>query len=900
MGVSLDINRGRLCELLTRGHCDRPGSFRTIREDVITAPPDPWMWGQASTPHPATAYGLLDEKAYQHVLPEGSQSALKDLYKSPKAAASDPDEAKRRTYLRHSVDLTMKGGTASGVVYPLAVCEIARRAVLRQVGGSSAGAIAAAAAAAAEIGRSRISSPESSAAGSAALGSAQEPADGAGATPRNSAEPSSKPQFAAGFVGLAQVADWLVEGSNESTAEEYRLGQLFRPTQVARPLFRIFAAVMQRKVSRVPLLLFGTLGLKSLLVVAFVLLGAPAFALRGATGGNIVGRYVLAACLLVTMTLLAVGLLVSAVELWRRRERPRAEPEELAEPVLSEPGSRATLAPHRLLVIGLLATGLLVKAVAALQVRLDPIALLASWLLAMITVLAVQILSMVWTVRSARQHRFGLVAGASPPPSAATRRDAAVSRIHRLLDRVAGLPKQTVEPALMDWLNDALNDLAGLPDGEVLRFGHLWEGVGFPRDGGGKDPDGARCIEARQVNLELMASDLVHRVPMRFPLQRRDVRDGDSPTLFVRLSDLTGDAGQLLPPQVVQVICPESGAQAARDIGSGDSIDDLYPFPLPWDLPVLFAVRMSMALPVLFQAVRLYRSVVPSDVREDFGTRLTKGKAVLRYPKTGGPWVQELWMSDGGITSNFPIHFFDSVLPRWPTLGINLGSHPPGSAHQNVWLPSDSDRVEPKAQPIKRDILSFLSAILDTGLTWRDTVQTVMPAFRGRVATVRLRSDEGGSNLYMNREQVAGLALRGALAGVRLSRRFATDAHWDRHRYLRARVGLGNLAELAQSVGRAYEPADYRGLVSDGNDGLRAIQGELNQVPDPNPAREVPELRDDGIPAETTMPWFLPPCRQFWTRAQTMLWRLANAKSDGLKDEELPYPAPLLKQVPPS
>ena len=47
-------------------------------------------------------------------------------------------------------DILMKGGITSGVIYPLAVCELATQYGLRSVGGSSAGAIAAAAAAAAE------------------------------------------------------------------------------------------------------------------------------------------------------------------------------------------------------------------------------------------------------------------------------------------------------------------------------------------------------------------------------------------------------------------------------------------------------------------------------------------------------------------------------------------------------------------------------------------------------------------------------------------------------------------------------------------------------------------------------------------------------------------------------
>ena len=53
----------------------------------------------------------------------------------------------------HECDIVMKGGITSGVIYPLAVCELAQVYRLRSVGGASAGAIAAAAAAAAEVGR---------------------------------------------------------------------------------------------------------------------------------------------------------------------------------------------------------------------------------------------------------------------------------------------------------------------------------------------------------------------------------------------------------------------------------------------------------------------------------------------------------------------------------------------------------------------------------------------------------------------------------------------------------------------------------------------------------------------------------------------------------------------------
>src|SRR5690242_18907729 len=52
-------------------------------------------------------------------------------------------------------DVVMKGGITSGIVYPWAVCDLATRYRLVNVGGTSAGAIAASAAAAAEYGRHR-------------------------------------------------------------------------------------------------------------------------------------------------------------------------------------------------------------------------------------------------------------------------------------------------------------------------------------------------------------------------------------------------------------------------------------------------------------------------------------------------------------------------------------------------------------------------------------------------------------------------------------------------------------------------------------------------------------------------------------------------------------------------
>ena len=121
-----------------------------------------------------------------------------DAELTPFEASSFPAEPE------HECDIVMKGGITSGVIYPLAVCELAQVYRLRSVGGASAGAIAAAAAAAAEVGR----------------------ATGAAAA------------RGGGFLGLSRFPDELTEQQPDGTS---LLFHLFRPQPKAR---RIFALLM--------------------------------------------------------------------------------------------------------------------------------------------------------------------------------------------------------------------------------------------------------------------------------------------------------------------------------------------------------------------------------------------------------------------------------------------------------------------------------------------------------------------------------------------------------------------------------------------------------------------------------------------------------------------------------
>jgi len=89
-----------------------------------------------------------------------------------------------------------------------------------------------------------------------------------------------------------------------------------------------------------------------------------------------------------------------------------------------------------------------------------------------------------------------------------------------------------------------------------------------------------------------------------------------------------------------------------RERGRPD--DDLYYFQNEADLPVAMLARMSLSFPILFTTVPLYRRDYT------FKSSDEQRKTVKCH------------FSDGGISSNFPVQFFDQFLPHTPTFGIAL------------------------------------------------------------------------------------------------------------------------------------------------------------------------------------------------------------------------------------
>lgn len=369
--------------------------------------------------------------------------------------------------------------------------------------------------------------------------------------------------------------------------------------------------------------------------------------------------------------------------------------------------------------------------------------------------------------------------------------------------------------ALTPWLTQYLNQLAGKPiDGPPLTFGELWNAQDSSSE--------------RNINLEMMTTSLSHGRPYRLPF-----RDDE----FVREDGLfyfRSDEFRLLFPEPV-VLWMEQNPRRPKNDASRQRAEEYLkqgyrPMPEPWNLPVVVAVRMSLSFPVLLSAVPLHAI--------DF-SRKDPADQVL----------ERCWFSDGGISSNFPVHFFDSLLPRWPTFGITLtDKHPDYPAMTYLpttnasgaerWTRFDRDPLHPRRQiPGLAQLGGFLSSILNAMQNWADNTQARLPGYRDRIAIVSLTDEEGGLNLNMPHCRIDKLAGRGQEAGTEFAKRFATPhpdcvLDWRNHRWVRLRSALGALEEDLVKLDRscaqplsADQPYDVWAATAD-NDSLPSYRWE--------------------------------------------------------------------------
>jgi len=136
--------------------------------------------------------------------------------------------------------------------------------------------------------------------------------------------------------------------------------------------------------------------------------------------------------------------------------------------------------------------------------------------------------------------------------------------------------------------------------------------------------------------------------------------------------------------------------------------------------------------------------------RRAAGCRVRSGSILqaavdLWRPQDGRRHVanRRILFADGGISSNFPIHLFDTLLPERPTFAFSLDDLPeedalgpervfiPETARQGFGLPADE----------ARSLTSFLGSIFSAAKDWQDQLLSTMPGQRERIARVLLARD---------------------------------------------------------------------------------------------------------------------------------------------------------------
>ncbi len=340
-------------------------------------------------------------------------------------------------------------------------------------------------------------------------------------------------------------------------------------------------------------------------------------------------------------------------------------------------------------------------------------------------------------------------------------------------------------PALTPWLAGVIDELAGKTGGTPLTFGDL---------------------RARGVELAMMTTNLTQRRPHRLPWAER--------VFFFDPAEWR----TLFPENVVDWMVDHAAPVNEDDPEDSARIRDaMLPrvaFPEPDDLPVVVAARMSLSFPLLISAVPLWA----------FDRTLKRTNDALSSNPPSGVRAEpeRCWFSDGGISSNFPVHFFDTALPARPTFAIDLdGFHPdyPKSTDEekNVYLPGTNvgGLLETwyrfPEQPGFARLSAFVNGLVRTMQNRVDTGLARQPGYRDRIVHVHADSSEGGMNLTMPPAVIMALTKRGRAAARLLVKRFAETPgtapglSWDNHRWVRFRASAAALSDFLERFAQVWK-----------------------------------------------------------------------------------------------
>jgi predicted acylesterase/phospholipase RssA len=330
-----------------------------------------------------------------------------------------------------------------------------------------------------------------------------------------------------------------------------------------------------------------------------------------------------------------------------------------------------------------------------------------------------------------------------------------------------------------DWLARLIDEAAGRTVGDKpLTFGDL-----------ANRPDG-------KIGLAMMTTSLMEKRPYTLPMEHHGhpspvedhghpsrmedrgnplPKEDHSPFVFEK-----SEWAKLFPERIMNYLVAECKpfSQASEDGAK------YYYFPSRSQLPLVVGARMSLSFPGLISAVPLWR--------RDFTLATDDEKNKLR----------RCLFSDGGLSSNFPIHFFDRMLPGRPTFAISLDEYDEKrNQHGSVWLPkSAGSGVEIPIIPFQ-GVIGFLMRLVDSAKDWQDNLQGTLPGYRERIAHVVLKPEEGGLNLAMDQKTIERLAGYGQEAGEILRSEFDLD----QHKWRRFLVAMARMEETLDDIATAYK-----------------------------------------------------------------------------------------------
>lgn len=375
-------------------------------------------------------------------------------------------------------------------------------------------------------------------------------------------------------------------------------------------------------------------------------------------------------------------------------------------------------------------------------------------------------------------------------------------------------PAPCAAKPLTPWLKEYFNEVAGLdPAGPPLTFGHLWD-----------SPEGAADLRQRKVNLEMMTTNLTHGRPYRLPF--RDDADLKENQLFFFRTD---EFRQLFPEEVVEWMIdhprplPENNTERERESALRSRLTPLgfHRMPAPADVPVVVVTRMSLSFPFLLSAIPLHSI--------DYSAEKTKRS------NKGSEMPERCWFTDGGLCSNFPIHFFDAPIPGRPTFSIDLVEapedthesklHPEMDGSNNNTDPVDhwnrfeytlsaDPRKEPKEKSSFGKLAGFIWAMVSTMQNWNDATLGRLPGYRDRIARIPLTSKQGGLNLNMPTPLIEFLSNQGEECAKVIKDHFDVPAKpgekmtWENHRWIRLRAMLASVEKMVDQTLRVYDKGE--------------------------------------------------------------------------------------------